>query len=100
MSDSECAVCLNTLSTGHNIRVECCGKLFHFDCIKQVVEKTSNKCPLCRADIFSVDICKCTGTSTPYFKCSQFKKNGKCILCSGYKSFDTYLEKMQGKKKK
>lgn len=46
----ECSICLIQMTKGNNLFITSCGHTFHFECIKQVLEKTNAVCPLCRAD--------------------------------------------------
>lgn len=44
----DCAVCLNNISEGEEIRVLRCEHVFHRDCLNQWVSHRNFTCPLCR----------------------------------------------------
>jgi hypothetical protein len=92
----ECPICIEPMTTNDKdnkvLKLDC-SHHFHYNCLINVKK---NSCLLCREKILSNAECKqyneernkycsCLGVVNPFFRVSQFKKNGKCRLCSRLK---------------
>lgn len=58
---TQCAICLNDVTTTRNNQPIRCGHIFHSSCIKEWKERGKNTCPICRK-IFDISQFKVTLT--------------------------------------
>ncbi len=86
---SECAICLDPLES--DLIVLNCKHTFHRKCILQ---NSKNSCPLCREPICKEGLCEGNHDLIDYFSISNYKKNGKCRICSKI-NFKKYINSLE-----
>lgn len=53
MTETECAICMESVDYRRNFVVTKCGHGFHFNCLMKNIAYQNKSCPMCRANIIA-----------------------------------------------